>query len=159
MPFTPVASKAVVLGAGSVLSIGGPTGSTGTETFTPIGELTDFSLDSQTVAITNNTNFDSGQIVKKLGTLLDFGKLSGTMNFVPTNAGQMALLAARNSGVAYDFTLQLLPQPLWGETTTGRLYAISGIVTEAGGFDLSQTKVSQGKFTIDINSITVTPGA
>jgi len=156
--FTPVPSKAAVLGAGAVLSIGGITGATGTETFVPIGELNDFKFDSIKRSTTNNTNFDSGQIVQKLGTLLDFGTLSGTYNRVPTNAGQLALIAANANGGAYDVKLQLQPNPLIGQTTAGDLYEMSGIVTEAGAFDLSQTKVSTGTFTVDLNSVVFTAG-
>jgi hypothetical protein len=111
------------------------------------------------VTTTNNTNFDSGPIVQKLGTLLDYGTLSGTYNRVSNNAGQLALIAANANGAAYDFKLQLEPNPLAGQTTTGDLYTLSGIVTEAGAFDLSQTKVAQGTFTVDLNSVTFTAGS
>jgi hypothetical protein len=158
MTFTPVASKASVLGAGTVLSIGSPTGTTGTETYVPIGELNDFKFDGWKMGTTNNTNFDSGQVAQKLGTILDYGTLSGTYNNVSNNAGQMALLAAMKSGVAYDFKLQLPVQPLLSQSTAGDSYALSGIVTEAGGFDISQTKVSQASFSIDLNSVVLTPG-
>jgi hypothetical protein len=150
-------SKSAVLGAGSSLSIGGPTGGT-TTTFTHIGELSDFKFDGWTMGKTDSTNYDSGQIVQKLGTLLDYGTLSGTYNNIANDAGQIALLAAFKTGVSYDFKLQLQPNPLAGQTTTGNLYAISGIITKAGGFDLSQTKVSTCPFELDVNSVTVTPG-
>ncbi len=152
-------SKAQVLGAGCTLSIGAVTGTTGTETFVAIGELSDFKFDSIKRATTTNTNFDSGQIVQYLGTLLDYGTLSGTYNRVSNNAGQMALIAANASGAAYDFKLQLEPNALIGQTTTGDLYAMSGIVTEAGAFDLSQTKVSSCTFTIQLNSVLFTAGS
>jgi hypothetical protein len=158
MPFTPTASKAVVLGSGCELSILGPTGVTPAATSVPIGEITDFKFDGWKASTTNSTNFDSGNVVKKLGTLFDWGTLSGTMNNIGTNPGQMAMLAAMKSRVAYDFTLQLPPNPLELETTTGKLYTLSGIVTSAGGFDLSQTKVSQASFAIDLNDVQITPG-
>src|ERR1700733_14133937 len=157
--FVPVQSKAQILGAGCTLSIGSVTGTTGTETFTPIGELTDFKFASIKRATTTNTNFDSGQIVQKLGTTLDFGQLTGTYNRVSTNAGQLALIAANAGGQAYDFELQLEPNILAGQTTTGDLYKVSGIVTEGGAFDLSQTKVSSCTFTIDLNSVLFTAGS
>jgi hypothetical protein len=157
--FTPVPSKAQVLGAGCTLSIGSITGTTGTETFTPLGELTDFKFASIKRSTTTNTNFSSGQTVQKLGTLLDFGSLTGTYNRVSTDAGQLALIAANANGAAYDFELQLEPNPLAGQTTTGDLYKVSGIVTEAGAFDLSQTKVSSCTFTIELNSVAFTAGS
>jgi len=157
----PVASKASVLGAGTVLSIGGVTGATGTETFVPIGELTDFKFDGFKRDTAQNTNFDSGQIRQDLGTILDYGTLSGTYNRVSTNTGQLALIAAlqTSSGAAYDFKLQLPVNALLGQTTTGDSYAISGIVTEAGSFDISQTKVSTSNFSIKINTLTFTAGS
>jgi len=159
MAFTPVPSKAAVLGAGTVLSILGPSGVTPAATPTPVGELSDFKFGGWKMGTTNNTNFDSGQIVQKLGTLLDYGTLSGTYNNIANNPGQLLVLTALKSGVAYDFTLQLEPNPLAGQTTTGNLYTMSGIVTEAGAFDLSQTKVSSCNFTLDLNSVSITQGS
>jgi hypothetical protein len=158
-PFVPVPSKAVVLGSGSVLSILGPTGVTPAATPVPIGELTDFKFDGFKTSTANNTNFDSGNVVQKLGTLFDWGTLSGTYNNIQSNPGQLALLAAAKSRVSFDFTLQLPPNPLENQTTTGNLYALSGIVVSAGGFDLSQTKVSQASFSIDLNDVKVTAGS
>ena len=159
MPFTPVPSKAQILGSGCTLSIGPATGTTGTEVYVPIGELSDFKFSSIKRSTTTNTNFDSGQVVQKLGTTLDLGSLTGTYNRVSNNAGQLALIAANANGAAFDFTLQLTPNPLAGQTLTGDLYKLSGIVTEAGAFDLSQTKVSSATFSIDLNSVLFTAGS
>ena len=101
----------------------------------------------------------TGPLNQKLGTTLDFGSLTGTYNRVSTNAGQLALIAANAGGQAYDFELQLEPNLLAGQTTTGDLYKVSGIVTEAGAFDLSQAKVSSCTFTIDLNSVLFTAGS
>jgi hypothetical protein len=158
MTFSPIPSKAIVLGAGTTLSIVGLTGATSSGSPTPIGELSDFKFDGWKVSTTNNTNFDSGQVVQKLGTLLDYGTLSGTYNNIANNPGQLLLLTALKSTVSYDFVLQLPPNPLAGQTSVGNSYAISGIVTEAGGFDLSQTKVSSCSFTIDLNVVSITTG-
>lgn len=159
MPFTPVPSKAVVIGSGTVLSILGPTGVSPAATPVPLGEISDGKFDGWKTSTTTATNFDSGNVVQNLGTLFDWGTMSCTYNNVPTNAGQLALLAAAQSRVAYDFTLQLPVEPLWGETTTGHLYTVSAIVTSAGGFDFSQTKVSTCTLTLQINDITITPGS
>jgi hypothetical protein len=159
--FTPVASKSAVLGAGTILTIGGVTGATGTETFIPIGELTDFKFDGFKRETAQNTNFDSGQVRTDLGTILDYGTLTGTYNRVSSNAGQLALIAALQAtgGNAYDFKLQLPVNPLQSQLATGDSYLISGIVTEAGSFDISQTKVSTSSFSIKINSLAFTAGA
>ena len=158
MPYTPVASKAAVIGEGVVLSILGPT-SGGTSTPTAIAEMTGLKFDGWKFATTTTTNFDSGNVVQKLGTLLDYGTLTGTYNNNPTNAGQAALLVAFKTGVPYNFTLDLPAVASWGQTTTGNSFAISGIITEAGGFDMDMTKPSTCPFALDINSVTLTLGS
>jgi hypothetical protein len=157
--FTPVSSKAIVLGSGTVLSILGPTGVTPAATAVPLGELSDGKFDGWKVSTTNNTNFDSGNVVQKLGTLFDWGTLTATYNNVATNAGQLAVLTAMKTRVSYDFTLQLPVEVLWSQTTTGHLYTVSGVIASAGGFDFSQTKVSSCTLTIDINNVVVVAGA
>jgi hypothetical protein len=157
--FVPVPSKAQILGSGCTLSILGITGIVPAGTPVAIGELSDFKFGSIKRATTTNSNFDSGQVTQKLGTMLDYGQLTGTYNRVSTNAGQLALIAANANGAAYDFQLQLEPNALAGQTTTGDLYKLSGIVTEAGAFDLSQTKVSSATFSIDLNSVLFIAGS
>jgi hypothetical protein len=121
--------------------------------------MSDFKFNSIKRATTTNSNFDSGQNVQKLGTMLDFGSLTGTYNRVSNNARQMALIAANLNVATYDFQLQREPNPAINQTTTGDLYKLSGIVTEAGAFDLSQTKVSSCTFTIELNSVAFTAGS
>jgi hypothetical protein len=153
----PTPSKAQILGSGCVLSIGNITG--GTDTYVPIGEVQEFKFNAIKRSTTTNTNFDSGNTVQKLGTLLDFGTFTATYNRVSNNAGQLAAIAANANGAAYDFKLQLIPNTLAGQVTTGDSYVMSGIVTEAGAFDGSQSKVSTGTLTIDLNSVVFTAGA
>jgi hypothetical protein len=159
MSFTPVASKAVVLGSGTVLSILGPTGITPAATAVNIGECSDIKFSGWKTSTTTATNFDSGNVEQNLGTLFSWGTLTATYNFVPGNAGQIALLAAAQSRVSYDFTLQLPAEPLWSQVLTGNLYTISGIVTSAGAFDASQTKVSSATLEITINNIVMVAGS
>ena len=156
----PTPSLAAVLGTGSVLSILGPTGVTPPATPTPIGELTgEPKFEGWKMGLTTNTNFDSGNVVQSLGTLLDYGSFTSDYNYISSNAGQLLLITALKSGVSYDFTLQLPKQPLLGQTTSGNLYAMSGVVTEAGGFGISQDKTSSSSLSIKLNSITFTAGS
>jgi hypothetical protein len=155
--FVPVPSKSQILGSGNTIAIGGVTGVLPAVSFVPVGEMTDGKFTGRKRATTTNTNFDSGQNVQKLGTTLDFGTFTGTVNRVSNNAGQLAIIAANASGAAYDFQVQLEPNPLINQTT-GDLYTMSGIVTEAASFDLSMTKVSEYTFTIELNSVTVVYG-
>jgi hypothetical protein len=151
-------SKSVVLGAGTVLSIGGLTGATGTETFVAIGEISDAKFDGFKRATTKSDNFDSGTISQYLPTMLDYSTFTGTYNRISTNAGQLAMIAALQNGGSYDFKLQLTVEPLLSQTTTGDLITFSAIVTEAGSFDLSMTKVSSCSFSLQLNSYLFTAG-
>jgi hypothetical protein len=155
----PNQSAASITGVGSVLSIGGLTGLTGTETFIVVGEVTDFKWDGGTRATTPVTNFGSGGVVQKVSTTLDLGTMTFTTNRIGNNAGQLAVIAAMNTGGAYDFKVQLPVNPNIGQTTTGDLITCSAIVTKAGGFDLSLNKTPDYTFTIDLNSYTMTAGS
>ena len=152
-------SAAQVAGTGTVVSIGGLTGSTGTETFTVIGEVKDAKHSGVKKSTTPSTSFDSKGIVQKLGTLVDLGSFTFTCNRVSNNAGQLAVNAACLTTGAYDFHMQLPINPLIGQTTVGDLIVMSGIVTEAGAFSVSLDKVSEYEFTLDLNSYTVTAGS
>ncbi len=151
-------SAAQVAGTGTVVSIGGLTGGA-TTTFTAIGEISDFKSSGRKRGTTPVTNFDSLGIVRKLGTTLDLGQVDMTVNRVSDNAGQEAVIAANLQGGAYDFKVQLPINPDIGQTTTGDLVTFSGIVTEAGDFDISLTKASEYTFSVDLNSWTVTAGS
>ena len=104
------------------------------------------------------TNFDSKGVAQKLGTILDLGTFTFTCNRVSNNAGQIAVNAACISGGSFDFHMQLPINPLVGQTTIGDLVVMSGIVTEAGSFDVSLDKVSEYTFTLDLNAYSVTVG-
>jgi hypothetical protein len=142
----PTNSKAQVLGSGCTLAIGGVTGVTPAPTPLDIGELTDIKVPSM-----------KRDIKQYLATLLDFGVVTCSYNRVSTDAGQLAVIAAVQTKSAYDFTLTLEPNPLIGQTS-GDVIALSGIVTEAGGFDTSQTKVASGSFSMQLNSYSFTAG-
>jgi hypothetical protein len=153
-------SLGAVRGTGSILSIGGVTGTSGTETFTPIGELSDGKFSDRKLASVSVTNFDSGGVARKIPGILDYGMFSATVIMVETDAGQLAAIAAQNSRQAYDFKLQLPINPKVGQATSGNVYAFSAIITECAAFDLSTTKVSEFTITLDIDGpITVTAGS
>jgi|GEM_PF-1978520 len=160
MPQPAGASLAQAVGTGSIISIGGVTGSTGTETFIPIGEISDGKFTGRKRAVTPTTSFASLGIARKLGTILDFGQFTCTVLRVGNDAGQTALIAANLAGGSYDFEVQLPINPKIGQTVAGDVVTLSGIVTEAGDFDLSLTKASEYTFTVDIDgSYTVTAGS
>ena len=70
------------------------------------------------------------------------------------------MTVAAVSAQAYDFKVQLPVDAEAGQTTTGDLIAFSGIVTEAGGFDISLTKQADIGYTIELDGAwTVTAGS
>lgn len=153
------ASKAQSTAVGTVISIGGVTGATGTETFTPIGAITSAKFSGLKVGVADVSTFDANT-KRKLGTLIDYGTFTCTTIRVSNDAGQAATIAAAASAKLYDFTVQLEPNEAAGQTTTGDLIAFSGVVTEAGGFDMDLNKQSDYTFTVDIDGEwTVTEGA
>ena len=159
MSFPAGTSDSQVTGIGTIISIGGVTGATGTEVFTPLGEVLDAKFTGRKLGTVMTTSFDSSGIARKIATVLDYGQFSGTVLRVSNNAGQMACHAAQVARVAYDFKVQLPVNPKT-QTTTGDLYTFSAIVTEVGSFDMSISKPSEFALTLDIDgAITFTAGS
>lgn len=151
------ASKSIASLTGAVLSILGPTGNDGTPT--AISEITDLKPTGRKWARTKTTNADSGGVERKLKTVLDAGQIDGKCNFVPNDAGQLALIAAANDSVPYDFTIQMPKNALAGQTTKGNLYAFSALVDIVGP-TLALEKNDDLDFTLDIDGDwTVTAGS
>jgi hypothetical protein len=155
----PGQTAAQVSGIGAIVSIGGQTGATGTQTFTPIGAITNFKNTGRKRSVTNTTTFGSLGIAQKLGGVLDLGQCTFTVLRVSTDPGQVAVIAANLQPVAYNFELQLPVNPLLGQTTTGDLVTFSGIVTEAGDFDVDVDKASEFTVTVDLVAYSVTAGS
>ncbi|MBB5715849.1 phage tail tube protein [Sphingomonas aerophila] len=90
--------------AGTKLEIG--TGAGGA-TYIQVKGFTDFSgLGGGSAAVIDNTDFDSVAKEKSMG-LPDEGQLSVTLIFLPKDAGQLALRAARGTRAATKFRLTL----------------------------------------------------
>src|ERR1700734_1986468 len=141
-------SKGQASGIGAIISIGAVTGSTGTETFVPIGEISDGKFSGFKRNTTPTTSFGTGGVVTNLSTTIDYGTFTGTVIRVTSDAGQVALMAALVQGGSYDFEVQLEPNAADGQVTKGDLATFSAIVTEAGAFDLSLTKASEFTLTL-----------
>lgn len=79
--------------------------------------------------------------------------------FLPTDAGQTALLTAYDAQTLASFSLQLPKAP--GQTTTGNLFAFSAYVQDMPLPDtLDVGKPITFKVTLKLNSIiTITPGS
>lgn len=153
MAYTSSKAKA---GRGTVVSIGGVTGAGGTETFTPIYELTNASFSGSAWGTEDTSNFNSGVDEEFIANMRNNGELNLEGNVVDTDPGQVLLTTAYNSGSKYDFKVQNLPGP--GETT-GTLRTLSGLVTS---YDETVTVKGKVAFTVKVKisgAITVTPGA
>lgn len=103
---------------------------TGAGTLVAVAELKDFSgLGGGSAAILDATHLGSSS-KEKLPGVKDEGSLKFTFNYVPTDAGQIAMLKARDDNVVTDFELTI------GGTKTKA--ALSGFVQTAeimGGVD------------------------
>ncbi len=129
-----MATSKAKAGRGTVVSIGGVTGATGTETFLSVAEVNDSSFTGSSWGTEDSSSFDSGVDEEFIATMRNNGEVNLKFNVVDTDAGQQALITAYNSGSKYDFKVQLKPGP--GQTT-GTLYAFSALVRSA--FDLPVT--------------------
>lgn len=151
-------TKGQIAGIGAVCSIGALTGAS-TESFLPIGEVTDAKFSGRKRDVVDATSFSSGGIKRKKDTIVDYGQVTLTVIRVPNDAGQVAVVAANATGGAWDFTFQLPKDTQAGQVTTGDLIAASGIVTGVE-FDVSTSKISEFTFTVDFDgSYLLTPGA
>jgi hypothetical protein len=150
-------NAAQVAGTGSILSIGGPVGTT--PSWLTVGAVADFATAGRKRSVVQSTTFDSLGIVQKLGTTLDLGTATFTVERVSNDAGQLACVAANVAGGSYQFELQLPINSLIGQVTKGDLILFSGIVTEGGNFNVDIDKVSQFKFTVDLIAYSVTAGS
>lgn len=112
------------VGRGTIVSIGGQTGTGGT--FTTIGEVTDASFSGAAWGTVDVTNFDSGVDDEFISTTRNNGDLTLQGNMIDAEPGQVALFAAYDTGFKYDFKVQL--QPAQGQTT-GKVYTFSALVT------------------------------
>lgn len=129
---------------GTVLSI-----KTGASTFTPIAQITDFSAFGGSASVIDTTNLDSTAKEKLMG-LQDFGQVSINFNVIPSDAGQVAVEAAKASRALTDFKLVL------SDNTT---YTFSAFVLSkslSGGVEAAVT----GSATLEISGdVTVSAGA
>lgn len=80
----------------SAFAAAGTTGAATPQTFSKIGGVTDFTPDGGTVTVNDVSELDSDAKEKRPG-LQDFGNYSLSYNSDDTDAGQLALIAARAS--------------------------------------------------------------
>ncbi|MEV5030991.1 hypothetical protein MRBLMC3_000145 [Sphingobium sp. LMC3-1-1.1] len=120
-------------------------------TFTAIAQITDFSAFSGSASVIDTTNLDSVAKEKLMG-LQDFGQVTINFNVIPSDAGQVALEAAKASRALTEFELVL-------NDTASTTFEFSGFVLSKslnGGVETAVT----GSATIEISgNVTVAAGA
>jgi hypothetical protein len=115
------AGRQVQLGIGTVTTPGTPS-----TTFTHIGEVKDASRSGASWGTAETTNFDSGVDEEFITTTRNNGEYGLEVNAIEGDAGQVALLAAYDSGFKYDF--QVIYPKQGAETTAGRKKTFSALV-------------------------------
>ena len=144
-------------GRGTVVSIGGVSGGSGTETFIKVSEVLDSSFGSSAWGTEDSSNFDSGVDEEFLATMRNNGEVNLKYNVVDSDPGQQALNTACDSGQKYDFTVQLKPGP--GQTT-GTLYAFSALILTVLEIPITTKGIIQNSSKLKISgSITKTFGS
>lgn len=140
---------------GTTLAIGTPGGG---ETFVVIGQVKSLSWDQPQLKTEDATNLGSptlGQatIQEYLPTSIEPGKISGSVIYLPGDAGQTALNTAFPTTVIHDFKIQFPPLAQFSQTTTGDLYTFSGFVLIQNLPDgLDAEKIMTAKFTIQLTT-------
>jgi hypothetical protein len=94
---------------------------------TLVGEITDIGQSGKANATDDSTNLES-TAEEFLATLLKPGNFKITMNRVPGDAGQAAMLSAFNTQATAAFTITL-PKTS-SQSTTGDKYAFNALVEE-----------------------------
>jgi hypothetical protein len=151
-------SAAQVLGTGTVVSIGSVTGAQ-SETYVVIAEVKDGKNSGFTTSLATATNFASLGVARKVAAITDLGSITFTANRISNDPGQNAVNAGQLARVPYDFKMQLPANAEIGQVVAGDVVTFSGIITEAGSFDISIDKVSEYTFKIELNSWSIVSGS
>lgn len=136
-------------GRGSTLAIGA--------TPTPIGELSDVPMNRGKWNTADVTNFESGSDTEFITTIRESGTVTLKGNRVSSDAGQLAVETAYQTGAIAAFTLTL-PKTAT-QTTTGDTYTFKALVT---GSDFTVSTTQKIDFTIDLKvsgPVTLTVGS
>ena len=134
MPYT--GSKAQA-GRGSVLSIGA--------TPTEVGEVKEVPLNRGKWDVIDTTNFDSGSDSEQLVTMRKPGTVNFKGNRVSSDAGQVLVETAYQSGALTAFVIQL-PKTA-AQTIAGDKYTFNAFVV---GSDFTDTVTTAIEFSIEL---------
>lgn len=130
----------------AVLAIGDATSGTPSTTYQAVGAIVDITNSGVKLgSVTSNTL--ASRNVRRIGTTLDFGTVTVTVNNDSSDTGQSAVSAAQLAAVPYDFVVQYKDSAA-GKTITA---AFSALVTEFGAFDLADDKLNTSKIELSID--------
>jgi predicted secreted protein len=132
-------------------------GSTISIASTAIGEITDVPLNLPKWETADVTNFSSGSDAEFITTIRRSANFTIKGNRVSSDTGQVAVVAAYQSGTISAFTL-VLPKSST-QTTTGDTYTFNALVLSCS-FDVGVTKAIE--FSIDLQisgAVTFTAGS
>lgn len=136
-------------GRGSTLSIGA--------TPTPIGEIKTATLTGSQWGTADVTNFESGISQEFITTIRNEGEFSVAGNRVSSDAGQVAVEAAYQSGAISAFVLQLVKTAT--QVTTGDKYTFNALVLSRD-FDVDVSKEISWSVKLKVSGpVTLTEGA
>lgn len=124
-------------GRGTSISIG--------STPTLIGEVTDIPLNRGKWETTEVTNFESGSDAEFLATIRKPGPITIKGNRVSSDAGQVAVEAAYQSGALAQFTVQLVKTS--AQTSSGDKYVFNALVLNS---DFSIQPSKEIAFSLDL---------
>lgn len=142
-------SKAIASLTGLVFSIGGVTG--GADVYVPIAEITSIKPSGRKRDVVKAANADSGGFKTTLGTIMDGGQIAVTCNYVPTDPGQQAVIAAALVASSYDFKMQFPINAKVGQLATGNSFAGAAVVSECNLPDPSLDKYDEFTFTLEVD--------
>jgi hypothetical protein len=146
-------------GRGTSLSMG----ASPAVTFTKVAQVKTFQYNGQKWSFDDITNSDSpavgpGVLKESIPNTVEPGECAIAGIYLPSDAGQEMLATAFNSGVLYDFKMQLPVGP--GQSTAGNLMTFSGYIEDPALPDVQFDKSLTFKATIHLTTLVdVTPGS
>jgi hypothetical protein len=134
----------------AVLSIGGPTTSTLSTSWTPVGEVTSFPFKLPKFATAPSTHLGS-TIKTAVPVIQELTDYAVKTTRVTSDAGQLLVVAAYNGQIPYDFKVVFPINTAAGQTTAGDTWTWSAYVLD-GDFNVDPDKLIDFNFNMQLDS-------
>jgi predicted secreted protein len=131
-------------------TLGIDTSTSGTPTYSVLGEITSIEPSGQQMGTVEVTNMDSAA-KEYLSTIIDSGEFKVTYNRVSSDAGQTAVKTAFASGDLKSFQVTL-PKAS-GQTVSGDTFTFDAIVTDYNLSSMAVDKALQVSVTLKISGL------